>query len=57
MIQNEEHAVFVVKIKIKDLAAVPESAFQFVHVQGGMSPVIAEKSKLGQGDTPDLGRK
>lgn len=32
VIQNEEHAVFVVEIKIEDLPAVPESALEFVHV-------------------------
>ena len=43
MIENEEDAVFVVEIKIEDLAAVPESALEFVDVQGRMPPVIAEK--------------
>jgi hypothetical protein len=42
VVQDEKHAVFVVDIKIKDLTPVPKSAFEFVHAQGRMAPVMAE---------------
>ena len=54
VVNDEQDAVAAGDVEVEDLMAVPKQAFEFVNVQRGMPPVVAEQAKLGAGGSLDL---
>ena len=42
VIDHKQSTITIGNIKIENRMAVPKNAFEFVHIQGGMPPVISK---------------
>jgi hypothetical protein len=44
-------------VEVEDLVAVPEGAFEFVDIQGGMTPIVPKQAKFRAGDALNFSRE